>query len=529
MHTLIVTTWGDPGGWKGARYFVEVPERRETKLKESERAYKATLGALIYAMETNYALVLISDTLAVNGEVRDEKYESVCEAALKYADHYLHEYIENPEKIELSVLPGVGTFQSGDKKPEPGDKRPKLEAIGSPLLYMLFAFYEVAQRLRKYKPKRLVLDLSHGINYMPVMAYRAVETAVHYYSLTTGEEIELLVYNSDPIRKEEQEAVIHLIEHKAVNFQAALERAYTVTGRVKLEQLAESIARLPPRLKSMGKELGDEIVNRRNKLKNEIEEEYKESILFCRGFVRGARKGLPLFLAYKLVKLSRINVPDSLKLLDELRRDFALVKICNDTLNIFHLYSPNEEVLNFILELALVERLSSEITCQSMTSNYRLDYLEQLIKQYIVDKSACIIASHELDDIKERLEAFKAMIYMLDLNLPEECPYALVYEICELKDGGRRVIEVFRSKNPTKNLENFKSWLGQHTSDLRCAVQEKLRIYEHYKCEESMVDKRNFYAHAGLERHTVRVNIKEATLSYYEYFLKLIEDLASDP
>ena len=59
------------------------------------------------------------------------------------------------------------------------------------------------------------MDLTHGLNYMPVLTYRVVKDLLEIQSIKNN--VRLVVYNSDPYVGREKETLnIHIVENKTI-------------------------------------------------------------------------------------------------------------------------------------------------------------------------------------------------------------------------------------------------------------------------------------------------------------------------
>mgnify|MGYP001772909082 CR=1 FL=1 len=515
--TLIVATWGNPGGWHSAKYSVEVDidktnvgSEKEVGIVPVEQNFKSTLGALQSVFD-GHSLILASNTLASFEKVEEASFECVLRAAERYMRSKLDQgYLNTSKSFELLILPGTGRFMKNGNG--------YFETMGTPLLYMLCAFREVAKRIMNRSVSRVVLDISHGVNYMPLMAYRSVVAAIHYYSLLKDSSIELLVYNSDPITPDGGEAVIHLVERTKVEPSRALEHAYESSKRLNEKELSKLFIKPPSAYREKAK-LANKLKEARNELVYKLETT-KEYIQRAKGFVNGARKGLPLYLMYQLAELAKLDPPNPLSPLEGLETK-SIVEFEGNNIRVIYLANPSEEALDLIFTIALLHRLIKD--GENLTrSSFTLDSLRSVIDNYIVERFSSTIARHEMDDIENRIEASKAIFEKFNLSLTE-APYQLVYELCEAKAGEEKVIEAYR-----ENPERFTDWLHNHFDELKPQAEKLLREHQDYKCEGSKIDKRNFYAHAGLERHAVRVNLREKTLEYYPECLETVRKYANE-
>jgi CRISPR-associated protein Csx1 len=75
-----------------------------------------------------------------------------------------------------------------------------------------FLIDEIYRRLKQLAPDAAVLDVTHGINYMPLFARQAVYMASKALYVRRGAPRCLLVVNSDPVTQGGQNAAINIVE-----------------------------------------------------------------------------------------------------------------------------------------------------------------------------------------------------------------------------------------------------------------------------------------------------------------------------
>jgi len=210
-----VTTWGLPRNWKPAKYIVE-KYGTNTNCVES----RTTLKPLIKALEPDMILIFVPDTVYIETLERNraERYEDICKIVQQYYIDFCKENDIDINKIIVEVCPAVGRFQ---KRVE--DSLLRLEAVGSAYDYYVNLYWRLIKFLYDLGKKSInvfdknidiefIIDLSHGVNYMPVLVYRAVREVCQLLAIFRSGRVKLLAYNSDPVIEEGQHATIHLIE-----------------------------------------------------------------------------------------------------------------------------------------------------------------------------------------------------------------------------------------------------------------------------------------------------------------------------
>ncbi|WP_010916533.1 CRISPR-associated CARF protein Csx1 [Thermoplasma volcanium] len=103
-------------------------------------------------------------------------------------------YISNlvKDKLQLndeSVIVAPNIY--GDKFTQPDGKN---------TLYFDFIYYNTLKILENEKPDEIYIDITHGINYMPLLATDAIRLATYTYLLGRNS-IDLAIFNSEPVIK----------------------------------------------------------------------------------------------------------------------------------------------------------------------------------------------------------------------------------------------------------------------------------------------------------------------------------------
>lgn len=67
-------------------------------------------------------------------------------------------------------------------------------------LYFNFVYFNSLKILEDKKPDKVYIDITHGMNYMPLLATDAIKLAIYTYMIENDKEgVELRVYNSEPV------------------------------------------------------------------------------------------------------------------------------------------------------------------------------------------------------------------------------------------------------------------------------------------------------------------------------------------
>jgi CRISPR-associated protein Csx1 len=205
---------------------------------------RTTLAALHECLKPQYVIVVAQDTILVKnpGELRgDYSYddvirdvENIVEEFLKKADMEVGRggekrkgniYDEVGSKLTIIVAPGSGRFRNlmrvGAK-----EVTVNLEACGSLEDYYSYLLLSLAshmlaiiEREGPLSQLKVHLDLSHGINYMPALTYKAVTDLLPVIAAYIGGgdvTVKLSTYNSEPVLKNGDTSVIHKVEELKV-------------------------------------------------------------------------------------------------------------------------------------------------------------------------------------------------------------------------------------------------------------------------------------------------------------------------
>jgi CRISPR-associated protein Csx1 len=168
---LLLAPWGDPRRW------TEVTYRLGGKVREG----RTSLGLLEEEIGPDQVLIIVGDTL---GE--GPTYGDVKESARVCVRERIKDFGLDPDRIRISVLPATGQFPGRRFKGDPKDFYHTLLKELSETLLNLSGDGDV----------EVHLDITHGINYMPVLTYRAVRDLLGL--LAAFRRVKLRVYNADP-------------------------------------------------------------------------------------------------------------------------------------------------------------------------------------------------------------------------------------------------------------------------------------------------------------------------------------------
>jgi CRISPR-associated protein Csx1 len=229
MRVAVVATWGLPLMWRRVKYFVpKLPSKlcgrpsdySEVALEREGYSSTAVVREALAGHEVHVVVVgqesIVAKCRNAPGEPRDDKQKvdaEVCrlngelhgrvasvEELRREAEDRLRRYVELfLGRADVVVLPAVGWYEgyrfSGS-----------LDNAG------FFIVDEIYRRLEQLAPDAVVLDVTHGINYMPLFARQAVYMASKALYVRRGAPRCLLVVNSDPVTQDGQDTAINIVE-----------------------------------------------------------------------------------------------------------------------------------------------------------------------------------------------------------------------------------------------------------------------------------------------------------------------------
>lgn len=166
---ILIAPWGDPSKWKETDYIFENTKKRS----------RTSLKPLKDAFDPEKILIIAMDSLAMDGS----NYEEVKESAESRVRSCVEEFDIGDGDVDVIIAPGKGRFTDfvfdGD--------------MMDCYRYLLAALSEY---ITDNMDQDIALDVTHGINFETVFAYRAVRDILSVMSFFT--EMKFRVYNSDP-------------------------------------------------------------------------------------------------------------------------------------------------------------------------------------------------------------------------------------------------------------------------------------------------------------------------------------------
>jgi CRISPR-associated protein Csx1 len=482
MKTLIVSVWGNPKNWEPVKYTVERKVDKENiEFYQAKREYRSTLGALIEAYDDAEVLLLASSTIGTlsNGK----RYSGVVEEAYNTIEGYLKnpEYCSERERVSLKILPGIGKFKDNNV-----EKRFK----GRIDCFRVASFICSYKKMIEAKPERVILDISHGINYMPVYARTSVYLALLGYIASINSKIEWLVYNSEPKERGVKELELMLVEDLEIKPETAIQsiyREFETLSNVNFKLLKSFFGRQPPKYSSQWEQLNKETIR----------------------LVKTARNGLIIPFIETAQKLAETETEP---LENEIRK-YSYLENCDDIVEISenelkYLYAPNILSAHIIAIVNSLKQLK-EMNIDTYEEGYSIKSLKD-ISQKFVEEPALTILNHELHQMKERIE----LAEMAEIEFNKWEPYNTYVQIGEIRVEEKPLLAIYEENgNKLKEIIKKEKTLQKIFSTI---VKEKMQAEKRIKSPE----KRNFLAHAGLERNITQIYIKEKTHIEEETYIK---------
>mgnify|MGYP000716384020 CR=1 FL=1 len=228
MPAVLLAPWGNPFTWGEAVY------RLSGKDKVVEEKGRTSLACLTKALEADIIVVLVPETLLCPGkrprEEHAKRYEELGKCVgdlLRLAENGCREDREAweayrralerlrgvmselcrewlgdvGERIEVAVVPAIGEYAGPKGVRALWRLGPsKIDPVTTYAAYSMMTAVAAISALDVETSERLrmILDTTHGINYMPLAAYRALMAASRLISAALNVTVEFEQYNSAP-------------------------------------------------------------------------------------------------------------------------------------------------------------------------------------------------------------------------------------------------------------------------------------------------------------------------------------------
>jgi len=204
---FLIATWGNPWRvfdererrWKDFSWNPITYQLLKDSAHESVES-RSSLRLLYEYIKADRNIIIVADTVAFKCE---KKYEDLKRHVRSmYEDFIERELGLRSRDFTIVVAPGVGRFNNG-------------EFIGRAFDFYAIVFYELAkifyESISKLEEIEIHLDLTHGINFMPVLTHKAVREIGEILALMS-KNVRLVTYNSEPYVRGIERLNIHVIE-----------------------------------------------------------------------------------------------------------------------------------------------------------------------------------------------------------------------------------------------------------------------------------------------------------------------------
>ncbi|QGR19698.1 CRISPR-associated DxTHG motif protein [Stygiolobus azoricus] len=419
---LVVATWGLPSPWRKVNYLLEVkPPSIEEWGKYSEwqpydgkpiPSYSTTV-ALIKALEesgwSTKALIFGLETLTSSSAGGDNEKKDVnqkhseivgrlcgnipsClrDAAREILNLWVKKYFEDMmDKVAgIHILPGAGVYNitcnSGKRV---------FKYNNSPLLFSFLFEYIVFKSLLELKPDAVILDITHGVNYMPSLAIRSIERPVKVYSALSSGEVGLAVTNSDPVQQNTQESTIHFVMVKRIS-EEPLPLLREISDIV-IENAKGKLyyMRRPEKPQSIGLKSLDELKQKVKTLKEDL-----------KVISKAYDYGLALYLIEKLTQEYDVKIPD----FEEIVWNECNIESKDSEVTISREYILDQDLIMSIIYakdlLSKVRQsIGKEINYTVINNEYNL-YSIECLKKICIKYIGKLLLEYELDSIRENIK-----------------------------------------------------------------------------------------------------------------------------
>lgn len=371
---ICVMTWGNSAGWKEIQY------------KYNGKTFKSKIALPLLEESENFdkIIILSTDSLAAenNKVLSVQNYSQL----LSLVEEKIRDYIINELNFEkiMNKMQVIVSFATGDY----GEL--KIQGKGTDFYYHIF--YELSKLfaqmllndndLKNDHEIKVIIDITHGINYMPVNMYTIVRLILNVFGFFF-KNIKINVVNSDPFigRVNPDCLNINIIEETFI-----IPRVYFVNDK----DLSRSLIVF----KDLDNERKRTIGIKKYRFENSEKELYKKTLLFLASFYHK----LPLHVIHYLPKAESI-MELTRKIFEEFFNFISLSKSDNKIVLTREL-SLNNHVENlskaFILSLILDKmgiKNDSEIKISDVEK-----VNDHLFREFQIEKNRTDV---ELDNIRK--------------------------------------------------------------------------------------------------------------------------------
>jgi len=349
---ILISPWGDPRQWSDVTYIYD-----NVKLKS-----KTSLKILQQRLQPEKTLIIGLDTLAKEGSNYSE--------LKKDAETLLEESVKEfgLGNTEILIAPGKGDFFNGTFE-------------GNMMDYYYYTLWKLSEMLIGDNiPEEIHLDLTHGINFMPVLTYRAVKQVLGVLGIFKRD-IKLRVYNADPF-------------------------VPNVTGELSINMVEDSTV-IPTPFKSKVKDY--RIVKSESLLNKERKNLFKDKLAILRGlnsedisaFLSSIYNGLPLVLCTFYPETSLLE--NSIKRSIEIYKEYIKVERGSNKLKVKRLLKFTENFEGCVIAYLMAKLVTESVGINTQLREPELKTLKLLNKKvFVYDKRLETHIGNEVYNIEEK-------------------------------------------------------------------------------------------------------------------------------
>ncbi len=516
---LVVSTWGFPGGWRPVNYYVvKAPEVISKWGKYSEwgvvgyciESFSTTaaqvrelmrdfeVSVVVYGLDTlaappyikvgsdssgravSHSEVLtrcaeeLSNRISYFLREAPKGYGEVVRRAEEVLELFVREYFRfvglSDDVWRVKVLPGVMECRLGGAV--------RYDFRGSPLNTLVALELDLMRRIEAFKPDAVILDISHGVNYLPLVATESLNRVIMTYSATAGHGVGVAILNSDPVATTTTEAVIHVVKAEYVTCEPA--NLVSGFGEVFRKGNGGKV------FKMLHSSAPSNSLTKLDKYVQNVRRKYSDLVS---AVTEASRYGLVLLLVTFASKGRHEELSSDVRKVTELAEEALKdreVRTSKDAVTVEHKHVllPSElmhivhvlRVLHHVVE-AVKRRVTTDDEVKETYCAVSTEDLEELAKELGLSKAAMTILENELSELRKSVKIYTQILG----DLSKWTPYRRIRRLLE-----ESTYEVLQDKSRDELLRT---------------IDEEIRR------KECRVNRRNFYAHAGLEMNVVYVKV----------------------
>jgi len=496
-RALVLASWGFPGNWNEVPYYG--PEglcKDRDELKYDEGRLKLSKTTLAWVLESLREegwdvdiVVFVPDTVGARyREFKDvSSYGGLIDVVEANIGNFARQHVGD---VDVVVVPGTGQFKAD------GGFAYFEGFVENALTAMLGVVYK---RAASNDYDMVIADISHGVNYMPAFLRDVAWIVARYMSARGikggGKGVCLVVLNSDPVGKETEGPVrINVVEYAKVR-ETPPSFVEWIAGELEGEKLYMSAGVAPPsKVKALDRAYKD-VLNKAN------------LPVLANALLYGA-----VLYLYSTSPLIREALESARRLVDEsLQVLNSEVKFERKEANVY--VERTYGLYPYHIYLAMAMDVLSAFLPQPPEQARGVEEVSlAALAKFPLREPAATILSNEIDKIKSDLKCLiEHGAISTDVYIPLSYILRIVEKCCE--DSEREDGPCGKLKCSSECIKSLEESLPRECNDEVCNAA-----------------KRNFVAHAGLERNAVCVKAAQTSGSveiYVRYRKKCLEKIPS--